>query len=61
MNFSVLSDGFDALSKTFSEIISLVIKLEKIEAKANKGNLFDSEKYINSLRTDILKPLQQLK
>lgn len=61
MNFSVLSDGFDALASTFSEIISLVIKLEKIEAKANRGNIFDSEKYIKSLRSDILDPLKQLK
>ena len=61
MNFSVLSDGFDSLASTFSEIITLVIKLEKIEAKANKGNLFDSEKYINSLRADILVPLKSLK
>ncbi len=31
MNFRVLSDGFDSLSTTFSEIIWLVIRLEKIE------------------------------
>lgn len=36
MNFSVLSDGFDSLSVTFSEIVALVIKLEKVEARANK-------------------------
>ena len=36
MNFSVLNDGFDSLSATFSKIVSLVIKLEKIEARANK-------------------------
>jgi len=36
MNFSVLSDGFDSLSDTFSRIIALVLKLEKIEARANK-------------------------
>ena len=61
MNFRVLSDRFDSLSSTFSQIISLVIKLEKIEQKANKWNLFDSEKYINSLRSDIIEPLQSLK
>jgi hypothetical protein len=61
MNFSVLSDGFDSLSSTFSQIVTLVIKLEKIEAKANRGNIFDSEKYIKSLRSDILDPLKQLK
>ncbi len=61
MNFSVLSDGFDSLSSTFSEIIALVIKLEKVEARANKWNLFDSEKYINSLRSDIVTPLTSLK
>ncbi len=61
MNYSVLSDGFDLLSATFSEIIALVIKLEKVEARANKWNLFDSEKYINSLRSDIITPLTSLK
>lgn len=61
MNFRVFSDGFDMLAETFSEIISLVIKLEKIEQKANKWNLFDSQKYIGSLRSDIVEPLQSLK
>lgn len=61
MNFSVLRDGFDSLSTTFSEIVSLVIKLEKVEARANKWNLFDSEKYINSLRSDIITPLWSLR
>ncbi len=61
MNYSVLSNGFDSLSTTFSEIIALVIKLEKVETKANKWNLFDSEKYINSLRSDIVTPLTSLK
>jgi hypothetical protein len=32
-----------------------------VEKKANKGNIFDSEKYINSLRTDIVEPLNSLK
>lgn len=61
MNYSILSDGFDSLSSTFSQIVSLVIGLEKIESRANKGNLFDSEKYINSLRTDITEPLISLR
>ncbi len=61
MNFKILSDGFDSLSSTFSEIISLVIKLEKIESRANKWDLFDSDKYINSLRTDIIEPLISLR
>jgi hypothetical protein len=54
MNYKVLSDGFDGLASTFSQIVSLVIRLEKTEQKANKGNLFDSEKYISSLRSDIV-------
>ncbi len=41
--------------------MSLVIKIEKVEARANKWNLFDSEKYINSLRWDIVTPLTSLK
>ena len=61
MNFRVLSDRFDSLATTISEIVSLVIKLEQVEKRANKGNLFDSEKYINSLRSDIVMPLQSLK
>ena len=61
MNFWVLSDWFDTLSSTFSDSISLVIKLEKVEQRANKGNLFDSEKYINSLRSDIIEPLKSLR
>lgn len=61
MNFRVLSDGFDSLSKIFSQIISLVIKLEWVEKRANKGNIFDSEKYINLLRSDIVEPLKSLR
>ncbi len=61
MNYSVLRTGFDSLSATFSNIITLVIKLEKVETRANKWNLFDSEKYINSLRSDIVTPLTSLK
>jgi hypothetical protein len=60
-NFNILSEGFDSLSTTFSKIIVLVIKLEHVEKKANKWNLFDSTKYINSLRSDIVEPLKQLK
>jgi hypothetical protein len=61
MNFSVLHSWFEKLSFTFSTIISLVLKLEKIEQKANNWNLFDSTKYINSLRSDIITPLISLK
>ncbi len=61
MNFRVLSDGFDTLANTFSQIVALVIKLEKVEKRANKWNLFDSEKYINSLREDIVEPLKSLR
>lgn len=32
-----------------------------LEKKANKWNLFDSTKYINSLKWDIVKPLVALK
>jgi hypothetical protein len=60
-NFNILSEGFDSLSSTFSQIVSLVIKLEKVETRANKWNLFDSEKYINSLRSDIIEPLKSLR
>lgn len=61
MNFLKLSNWFDSLSNTFSEIVALVIKLEKVETRANKWNLFDSEKYINSLRLDIIEPLRSLR
>lgn len=61
MNFRTLSDSFDTLAKDFSQISSYVIKLETIEQKANKWNLFDSEKYIGSLREDIVKPLTTLR
>lgn len=61
MNFRTLSDSFDTLSTDFSQISSYVIKLETIEQKANKWNLFDSEKYIGSLREDIVKPLISLR
>lgn len=61
MNYMVLSNGFDGLASTFSQIVSLVIRLEKTEQKANKGNLFDSEKYISSLRSDIVWPLRSLR
>jgi hypothetical protein len=61
MDFSVLSHGFELLSRNFSEIVQLIIKLEKAEKRANQWNLFDSEKYINSLRSDIVTPLISLK
>ena len=61
LNFAILHNWFDTLSSTFSQIVTLVIKLEHIEKKANKGNLFDSTKYINSLRSDIVNPLRELK
>ncbi len=61
MNYGALSDGFDGLASTFSQIVSLVIRLEKVEARANKGNLFDSERYISSLRSDIVWPLRSLR
>ena len=54
MSYRILSDGFDGLASTFSQIVSLVIRLEKVEARANRGNLFDSGKYISSLRSDIV-------
>ena len=61
MNYRILSDGFDGLASTFSQIVSLVIRLERVEARANKGNLFDSERYISSLRSDIVWPLRSLR
>ncbi len=61
ISYSVLSDGFDGLASTFAQIVSLVIRLEKVEARANKGNLFDSAKYIGSLRSDIVWPLRSLR
>jgi hypothetical protein len=61
MDFSVLNKGFELLSRNFSEIVRLIIKLEKAEKRANQWNLFDSEKYINSLRSDIVTPLIALK
>ncbi len=61
MNFGVLHSWFEKLSSTFSIIISYILKLEKFEQKANMWNLFDSTKYINSLRSDILTPLISLK
>jgi hypothetical protein len=61
MNFGVLHSGFEKLSATFSQIVSLVLKLENTEKKTNKWNLFDSTKYINSLRSDIITPLTSLK
>lgn len=61
MNFSVLSKWFATLASDFSKISGYVLKLEKIEKWANKWNLFDSEKYIDSLREDILTPLITLK
>jgi hypothetical protein len=33
------------------------MKLESIDLKLEKGNLFDSGKYIRSLKGDIVKPL----
>ena len=43
-NLAVLHSGFNSLSHTFSQIVELVLKLEKVEKRANKGNIFDSVK-----------------
>jgi hypothetical protein len=61
MNFSLLHSWFEKLSSTFSQIVSLVLKLENIEKKVNKWNIFDSTKYINTLKLDIINPLTSLK
>ena len=61
MSYQVLSDGFDGLASSFAQIVSLVIRLEWVEARANRGNLFDSERYISSLRSDIVWPLLSLR
>lgn len=61
LNFSILHSGFEKLSVILSQIGELVLKLEKIEKRANKGNIFDSVKYIDSLRSDIVVPLVELK
>lgn len=61
MDFRVLSKSFDALASTFSQIVGLVVKLEQVEKNVNKWDLFDSMKYIDSLREDIRTPLLSLK
>ncbi len=60
IDYKTLHHSFDTLSHTFEKIASLVIRLEKIETRANKWNLFDSKKYIGSLKDDILTPLSSL-
>lgn len=61
MNFTILSKWFATLASDFSKVSWYVLKLEQIEKKANKWNFFDSEKYISSLREDVLSPLYSLK
>jgi hypothetical protein len=60
IDYKTLHHSFDTLSDTFEKIASLVIRLEKIEIRANTWNLFDSKKYIESLKDDILTPLSSL-
>lgn len=60
IDYRNLHNAFDNLSHTFYKIVSLVIRLEHIEKRANKWNLFDSLKYIHSLKDDILSPLDSL-
>lgn len=61
MNFALLHDAFDRLSRLFQKILSLVLKLEKREKTAGKGNLFDAERYITSLKAEILSSLVWLR
>ena len=61
MDFAKLRKGFDSLSSSLAKVSEYIVKLEVAEKKANKWNLFDSEKYIGSLKWDIVKPLVGLR
>lgn len=52
---------FDTLSYNFRELITLVLKLEQCEKKIHGGDIFDAQKYIDSLRSDIRIPLVSLR
>ena len=56
-----LDQYFSDLSQSYNRIIHTIRELEQVEEKANQWNIFDSEKYIHSLRCDILEPLKSLK
>jgi hypothetical protein len=59
--FYQIKKQFSILSGRSREIYSLSVNMEKLEKRINKGNLFDSAKYIGSLRADIVTPLTELK
>ncbi len=61
MDFGKLRSGFSDLSASLAKVSEYILKLEIAEKKANKWNLFDSVKYINSLKWDIVKPLIALR
>lgn len=61
MDFGKLRSGFSDLSASLAKVSEYIVKLEQAEKKANKWNLFDSVKYINSLKWDIVKPLVALR
>ncbi len=61
MDFGKLRNGFSDLSASLAKVSEYIVKLEQAEKKANKWNLFDSVKYIGSLKWDIVKPLVALR
>lgn len=56
-----LKESFERFSLSFSELIRSIIELEKCEKKIHGGDIFDAQKYISSLREDILSPLVTLR
>ncbi|MBP6981214.1 hypothetical protein KBB25_00345 [Candidatus Gracilibacteria bacterium] len=61
IHFGFLSREFTFISTSFTKLNSYILKLENIETRLDKGNLFDSKKYINSFQIDIWSLLNEVK
>ncbi len=59
--FWKLQDGPDLFATTLKIITIKLIRIEKIEHSIGKWNIFDSLKYLNSLKRDIIVALRSLR
>ncbi len=53
IDFRIVHSSFDTIAKNLSRSYKLSKKLEQIELEYNVGNIFDSAKFLESLKSDI--------
>lgn len=49
------------MSKKYNDILLCIEKMEQIKQKINNGNLFNPERYFNSLRLDTFNAITEIK